>query len=98
MDLSAFRTPEYVRTFGLTQAEYDRYVEWCHAVNADGYTGAIGGDTTFHITPTSVGEVITVTCRRIKRGKDGKPIEKRNGKRGRSRYKFKTLKCTLRDI
>lgn len=88
----------YGEYWGLTQDEYDKYVEWCHKVGADGYSGAIGGGTTFHITPTSIGEIITVTCRRVQRDKNGNPIEKRNGKNGRKRYKMKTLKCTLRDI
>jgi hypothetical protein len=81
----------------LNDEEYRRYVEWCHSVGADGYSGAIGGGTTFHITPTSIGDVVTVTCRRVKRDKDGKPIEKRKGK-GRKRYKMQTLKYTVRGL
>lgn len=88
----------YGEFWGLTQAEYDKYRQWCHEVGADGYSGAIGGDTTFHITPTSIGEIITVTCRRVKRDEAGNPIKKRNAKKGRTRYKMKTLTCTLRDI
>lgn len=88
----------YGKFWGLTQEEYDKYMKWCHEVGADGYSGAIGGGTTFHITPTSIGEVITVTCRRVKRDSAGNPVQKRNGKNGRKRYKTKTLKCTLRDI
>lgn len=84
--------------WGLTQEEYEKYLKWCHDVRADGYSGAIGGDTTFHITPTSVGEIITVTCRRVKRDANGMPIEKRKGKDGHRRYKMKTFKMTLRDI
>lgn len=78
--------------------EYERYVEWCHSVGADGYHGAIGGSTTFIICPTSIGEIVVVTCRRVKRDKDGNPILKRNGKKGRKRYKMETLKFTLRSI
>lgn len=88
----------YGEFWGLTQEEYDKYMKWCHEVGADGYSGAIGGGTTFHITPTSIGEVITVTCRRVKRDRAGNPVQKRNGKDGRKRYKMKTFKCTLRDI
>lgn len=88
----------YGQFWGLTQEEYDRYTQWCHEVGADGYAGAIGGDTTFHITPTSIGEIITVTCRRVKRDEAGNPIKKRPGKKGRSRYKMKTFTYTLRDI
>lgn len=84
--------------WGLTQEEYEKYLQWCHDVKADGYSGAIGGDTTFHITPTSVGEIITVTCRRVKCDINGIPIQKRKGKDGHARYKMKTFKCTLRDI
>lgn len=88
----------YGKFWGLTKEEYDKYMQWCHEVGADDYSGAIGGGTTFHITPTSIGEIITVTCRKIKRDKAGNPIKKRSNKKGRSRYKMKTLTCTLRDI
>ena len=98
MDLEAFRTPKYVCTFGLTQEEYDKYRQWCHDIGADGYHGAIGGGTTFHITPTSIGEAITVTTRRVKRDSAGNPVRKRNGKDGRARYKMKTFKLTLREL
>lgn len=88
----------YGQYWGLTQDEYDRYMQWCHEVGADGYSGAIGGDTTFHITPTSIGEIITVTCRRIKRDEAGNPVLKRPGKQGHKRYKTRTLRYTVRDI
>ena len=88
----------YGEFWGLTKEEYERYIQWCHEVGADGYSGAIGGGTTFHITPTSLGEIITVTCRRIQCDENGKPILKRPGKDGRKRYKMKTLECILRDI
>ncbi len=88
----------YGKYWGLTKDEYNKYTEWCHEVGADGYSGAIGGDTTFHITPTSIGEVVTVTCRRVKCDENGNPIEKRPGKHGRKRYKTKTLKYVLRDL
>lgn len=85
-------------TFTLTEEECKCYREWCYSVGADGFPGAIGGGTTFHITPTSIGEIITVTCRRIKRDAAGNPIKKRPGKKGHPRYKMQTIKYTLRDI
>lgn len=88
----------YGEFWGLTQEEYDKYLKWCHEVGADNDSGAIGGGTTFHITPTSIGEIITVTCRKIQCNSDGSLRRKRNGKNGRTRYKMKTLKLTLRDI
>ena len=88
----------YGQFWGLTQEEYDKYVKWCHEVGADGYSGAIGGDTTFHITPTSIGEVITVSCRKCKTDIYGTPITRRSGKNGKKRYKMKTYKLTLREI
>ena len=84
-------------TFAFTDEEWDKYEKWCKDNHCDGYEGAIGGGTTFHITPTSVGEVVTVTCRRVKRDAAGNPIKKRNGSK-RQRYKMRTIKCTLRDI
>jgi hypothetical protein len=100
LDLTPRSTDEIVfgEYWGLTQEEYDKYIQWYHDLNARGHSGAIGGDTTFHNTPTSVGEIITVTCRRVKCDKNGMPIQKRKGKDGHIRYKMKTLKCTLRDI
>ena len=100
LDLTPRSTDDivYGEFWGLTKEEYDGYIQWCHKIGADGYSGAIGGDTTFHITPTSVGEIITVTCRRIKRDKNGHPICKRNGKDGHKRYKMKTFKYTIRSI
>lgn len=88
----------YGQYFGLTAEEYDKYVKWCREIGADKYAGAIGGDTTFHITPTSIGEIITVTCRRVARDINGKPIEKRKSRTGQKRYKMRTYKCVLRDI
>ena len=99
LDLTPNNDPiVYGSNWGLTQEEYEKYTQWCHEVGADGYSGAIGGDTTFHITPTSIGDIITVTCRRVQRDKNGNPILKRFGKNGRKRYKMKTLECTLRDL
>ncbi len=100
LDLTPRSTDDIVfgQFWGLNQEEYDRYIEWCHQICADKGSSAIGGDTTFHITPTSIGEIITVTCRRVQRDINGRPIEKRNGKKGHKRYKMKTLKCTLRNI
>ena len=88
----------YGEYWGLTKEEYEKYIEWYNQIHAGGYGGAIGGDITFHITPTSVGEIIIATCRRVKRDEAGNPMLKRPGKHGRKRYKMKTLKCTLRDI
>ena len=73
-------------------------MRWSHEIGADGYHGAIGGATTFHITPTSAGEIITATCRRVKCDKYGKPIYKRSGKDGKKRYKRETLRVVLRDL
>ena len=100
LDLTPRTTDDivYGEFWGLTQEEYDKYLKWYHDMNASGYSGAIGGDTTFHITPTSVGEIITVTCRKVKRDEAGNPIIKRPGKKGHLRYKMKTYKLTLRDI
>ena len=100
LDLTPRSTEDIIfgEFWGLTQEEYDKYLKWCHDIGADGYQGAIGGGTTFHITPTSVGEVITATFRKIARDENGNIIYKRDGKDGRKRYKMKTYKITLRDI
>lgn len=88
----------YGEFWGLTKEEFEKYMQWCHEIGTGGYSGAIGGDTTFHITPTSVGEIITATCRKLARDEQGNLIRKRPGKDGKVRYKIKTYKITLRDI
>ena len=100
LDLTPRSTDDIVfgQFWGLTQEEYDRYIEWCHQIGADKSSSAIGGGTTFHITPTSIGEVITVSCRKCKTDIYGTPITRRPGKNGKKRYKMKTYKLTLRDI
>ena len=100
LDLTPRSTDDtvYGEFWGLTQEEYDKYLKWCHDIGADGYAGTIGGGTTFHITPTSVGEIITATCRKVVRDENGNLVCKRNGKDGRRRYKMKTYKITLREI
>ena len=50
----------------LTEAMHDKMAEW-HETHNDGrccnrYHGAIGGDVSFEIVPTSIGEFITVRC------------------------------------
>ena len=48
----------------ITPAMHKEMAEWYEAHNdgkcASRYHGAIGGDTTFEITPTSIGNFITV--------------------------------------
>ena len=90
--------PEVVAAFTITQDEYNTYLEWLNKIKADGYSGAIGGDITFHFTPTSIGDIVEVSTRRVKMDSKGRPIRKRNGKRGQIRYKYKTLKLVLREL
>ena len=50
----------------ITPAMHEEMAEWYEAHNdgkcASGYHGAIGGEITFEITPTSIGNFITVRC------------------------------------
>lgn len=50
----------------ITPAMHKEMQEWYQTHNngkcAKRYHGAIGGDVTFEITPTSIGDFITVKC------------------------------------
>lgn len=52
------------RRFNMTEKEYDEFYIWYNYViknrKISNYFGAIGGELTFKITPTSLGEIITV--------------------------------------
>ena len=84
--------------FKMTKEEYQKYAAWCGQLNEIHDSSAIGGGHTIHITPTSVGDVVVITCRKIKRDEAGNPIRKRCGKDGRIRYKYRKEKLYLRDI
>ena len=53
-------------TFALTDAEYARLKEWYDEIMSNspyaGITDAIGGELTFKITPTSIGDLVAVSC------------------------------------
>ena len=52
-------------SFKLTDEEYNRLSKWWnknHKGNNKTF-GAIGGGLTFHITPTSIGEIVVAECR-----------------------------------
>lgn len=82
----------------MTKEEYQKYAEWCRLLNEVHGGTVIGGDHTIHITPTSCGDIVVITCRKVKKDQAGNPILKRNAKRGHLRYKYKTMKMTLRDL
>ena len=84
--------------FKMTKEEYQKYAEWCEKLNENHDRSAIGGSHTIHITPTSVGDIVVITCRKLKRDEAGNPIIKRNGKKGHFRYKTKIEKLYLRSI
>lgn len=50
----------------ITEKMHDEMSKWYKEHNdgkcANGYHGAIGGNVTFKITPTSIGDFITVKC------------------------------------
>lgn len=51
----------------ITKEMHDEMAEWYEAHNngkcAKGYHGCCGGNVTFEITPTSIGDFLTVRCR-----------------------------------
>ena len=48
-------------TFQFEDDEYEKLQEWYKTVtNEETYFGAIGGELTFLITPTSIGEIVEV--------------------------------------
>ena len=77
-------------SFSFTDAEYAKYEEWCHSNKLDGYSGAIGGSTSFDITPTSLGEI---SNEEVVRDELGEPSYDKNGK-----LKKKRIECVIRDI
>lgn len=50
----------------ITEKMHNEMAEWYETHNEGkcntGYHGAIGGDITFEITPTSIGDFLTVRC------------------------------------
>ena len=84
--------------FKMTKEEYEKYETWCRNINEVHDNSVIGGGHTIHITPTSVGDIVVITCRKLKRDEAGNPIVKRPGKRGHFRYKTRIEKLKLRDI
>ena len=50
----------------ITEEMHDKMARWYKAHNdgvcANGYHGAIGGNVTFEICPTSIGDFIEVKC------------------------------------
>ena len=50
----------------ITNEMHEEIAEWYKTHNggkcANGYHGAIGGDITFEITPTSIGDFLTIKC------------------------------------
>ncbi len=50
----------------ITDEMHEEIAEWYKTHNngkcANGYHGAIGGNITFEITPTSIGDFLTVKC------------------------------------
>lgn len=50
----------------ITEKMHDEMAKWYETHNdgrcAKGYHGAIGGNVSFEITPTSIGDFLTVKC------------------------------------
>lgn len=84
--------------FKMTKEEYQKYEAWCEQLHEIHDHSTVGGGHTIHITPTSVGDIVRITCRKIKRDEAGNPILKRNGKKGHLRYKTRIETLYLRDI
>lgn len=59
-------TEDYAKNrLGLNDSEYDKLKSWYIGLitkRKSNYFGAIGGELVFHINPTSIGEIITVSC------------------------------------
>ena len=53
----------YELHFEFTDEEYEAYQKWCQENHLDGYCGAIGGSTEFHILPTAIGEIVWVSAK-----------------------------------
>ena len=48
--------------FELSKSQYEKLEKWYYSNHKKGeYHGAIGGDLTFSITPTSIGDFVEVT-------------------------------------
>lgn len=80
-------------SFSFTDAEYAKYEQWCHLNKLNGYGGAIGGSTSFDITPTSLGDIVTAYAEVVVRDELGEPSYDKNGK-----LKKKRIECVIRDI
>ena len=50
-------------SFQLSDDEYKKLSKWWDKNHKDKNFGAIGGGLTFHITPTSIGEIVVAECR-----------------------------------
>lgn len=48
--------------FELTDDEYERLNDWWNENFKCRHFGTIGGGLTFHITPTSIGEIVEAEC------------------------------------
>lgn len=59
-------TEDYAKNrLGLSDSEYNKLKLWYNDLinkRKSNYFGAIGGELVFHINPTSIGEIITVSC------------------------------------
>lgn len=80
-------------SFSFTDAEYERYKNWCKESHLDGYQGAIGGATTLEIVPTSLGEVVTAYAMICVKDEIGEISYDKNGK-----PKKRRIDCEIRGI
>lgn len=78
--------------FSFTDETYAKYVAWCKENHLDGYHGAIGGSTSFVITPTSIGTFIDAVGTKVIMDENGEPSYDENGK-----IKTKEVRLTLEE-
>ena len=76
-------------TFKFERDEYERYESWCKENDLDGYYGAIGGSTSFEITPTSIGDIVTVFADVVVKDELGEISYDTNGEPKRRRIELK---------
>ena len=76
-------------SFKFERDEYERYETWCKENGLDGYYGAIGGSTSFEITPTSIGDIVTVYANVLVKDELGEISYDRNGEPKRRRIELK---------
>lgn len=79
--------------YNFTAEEGARYARWREENGLNGYHGAIGGQVTFEITPTSLGTIIVASSVVPVKDELGEVSCDANGN-----PKAKRIECVIRDI